>query len=215
VSAFYQQIKVKASGAFVTIDHGIDQSLFDSRHFGGFEAAYRFHKTNHDKFPTAGVDFLLAADYIQNLKQTGRSFTNLVSYFTAYIPLGKSLTIATRVGGATLNGDADFYHLNKLGGYVNLRGYDRERFSGKTIFYTNNELRWVTNTKNYFYNGKIGLLAFYDDGRVWQPLERSNKWHTGYGGGLILVPFNRIALTGTYCKSQEGSFIQVKAGMFF
>ncbi len=105
--------------------------------------------------------------------------------------------------------------MNKLGGYVNLRGYDRERFSGKTIFYNNNELRWVTNTKNYFFNGEIGLLAFYDDGRVWQPLERSNKWHTGYGGGLILIPFNKLVLTGTYCISEEAKFLQLKAGLFF
>ena len=100
-----------------------------------------------------------------------------------------------------------FNFLKRISSYLTL--------SGKTIFYNNNELRWVTNTKNYFYNGKIGLLAFYDDGRVWQPLERSNKWHTGYGGGLILVPFNRIALTGTYCRSSEGNFIQLKAGIFF
>ncbi len=216
ISGFYQNIKVKkTAGHFATSDHGIDSSLFSNNQFGGAEAAYRFNRTNSDKFPTAGVDFLLAADYVQNLKETSRSFTNVASSLSVYIPLGKYFSIASRAGGATLTGDADFYHLNKLGGYINLRGYDRERFSGKTIFYNNNELRWVTNTKNYFFNGEIGLLAFYDDGRVWQPLERSNKWHTGYGGGLILIPFNKLVLTGTYCISEEAKFLQLKAGVFF
>ena len=139
----------------------------------------------------------------------------MTSALSVYVPLGRSFSIASRVGGATLNGDADFYDLNKLGGYANLRGYDRERFSGKTTFYNNNELRWLTNTKNYFYNGKIGLVAFYDDGRVWQPLETSNKWHIGYGGGVVLIPFDIAALTATYAKSKEGNFIQLKARMFF
>jgi len=216
LSGFYQSIKVdKTAGKFVTADHGIDPSLFNSNQFGGAEAVYRFRKTNNDKFPTAGVDFLLAGGYVKNLKETSRSFTNVASALSVYIPLGRSFSVASRAGAATLNGDADFYHLNKLGGYVNLRGYDRERFSGKTIFYNNNELRWVTNTKNYFFNGQIGLLAFYDDGRVWQPLEKSDKWHTGYGGGLILIPFNKLVLTGTYCISEEAKFLQLKAGLFF
>jgi hemolysin activation/secretion protein len=158
---------------------------------------------------------MLAADYVHNLKETDRSFANVVSALSVYVPLGKYFSIASRAGGGALMGDADFYHLNKIGGSVNLRGYERERFSGKTTFYNNNEIRWLTNTKSYLYNGKIGLLAFYDVGRVWQPLETSDKWHDGYGFGLILVPFNKIALTGTYATSVEGSFIQLKASMFF
>ncbi|HMG66068.1 MAG TPA: BamA/TamA family outer membrane protein [Chitinophagaceae bacterium] len=216
ISGFYQNIKVlNHPGHFNTVDHGIDSSLFDKNQFGGVEAGYHFRKTNHDIFPTAGIDFSLAADYMKNLDETSRSFTNVVSALSVYIPLGRSFTLASRAGGAALMGDADFYHLNKLGGYVNLRGYDRERFSGKTIFYNNNELRWVTNTRNYFFNGKIGLLAFYDQGRVWQPLEKSNKWHMGYGGGVILIPFDKIALTATYSNSEDGNFLQLKAGMFF
>ena len=216
ISGFYQSIKVdKTAGHFISTDHGIDPSLFNNRQFAGAELAYRFRRINNEKFPTAGVDFLLAGDYVQNLKETDRSFTNVVSSLSVYIPLGKAFSIASKAGGAALTGDADFYHLNKLGGYVNLRGYDRERFSGKTMFYNNNELRWVVNTKNYFFNGEIGLLAFYDDGRVWQPLEKSDKWHTGYGGGLILIPFNKLVLTGTYCISEEAKFLQLKAGLFF
>ena len=216
ISGFYQNIKVqRTNGHFVMADHAIDSSLFSNNQFGGAEVSYHFRKTNNDRFPTAGIDFVLAADYIQNLKQNNRSFTNIASAFSIYIPLGKSFSLASRAGGATLAGDADFYHLNKLGGYVNLRGYDRERFSGKTMFYNNNELRWITGTKNYFFNGEIGLLAFYDNGRIWQPLEKSDKWHTGYGSGLILIPFNRLAVTATYCHSEEGNFLQLKAGLFF
>jgi outer membrane translocation and assembly module TamA len=215
ISAFYRTVRVQNAGVYFSVDHGLDSSLFNSNQFAGVEAAYHFRKVNDAKFPTAGVDFLLAADYVHNLQQTKRSFTNVVSSFSVYVPLGKSFSIASRVGGAALNGNADFYDLNKLGGYVNLRGYDRERFSGKTTFYNNNELRWLTNTKNYFYNGQFGLFVFYDAGRVWQPLEVSNKWHTGSGVGIVLIPFDIAALTATYCRSKEGNFIQLKVRMFF
>jgi hemolysin activation/secretion protein len=124
-------------------------------------------------------------------------------------------SIAVRGGGAAVTGEADYYHMARIGGFVNLRGYERERFYGKTSFYNNNELRWFIPTKNYFFNGKIGLMTFYDQGRVWQPLEVSNKWHSGYGGGLILVPFNLVALTATYGVSEEAKILQLKVGMFF
>jgi outer membrane translocation and assembly module TamA len=200
---------------YITSDHGIDSSLFGKNEFVGVEAAYHFRKVNDEIFPTAGFDFTLAGEYVRNMQQWDRAYKNAVSSLAIYIPLGRAFSIATRAGGAALLGDADFYDFNTLDGYVNLRGYERERFSGKSVFYNNNEIRCVTNTRNYLFNGKIGLLAFCDQGRAWQPLERSDKWHTGYGGGLILIPFGTAPLTATYCTSVEGNFIQLKAGMFF
>jgi len=61
----------------------------------------------------------------------------------------------------------------------------------------------------------MGLLAFYDNGRVWQPGEISNTWHAGYGGGLILIPFNKVAFTGTYGRSKETTNIIVQTRVFF
>jgi hypothetical protein len=215
-SVFCQNVKLQnTDGNFVSEFYGIDTSLFSTKHFAGSEAVYHFHHTNSEIFPTSGVDFIFAADYVHDINRGNRSFSNYMSALSLYLPLGKSFSLAARAGGAALIGDADFYHLNKLDGHENLRGYERERFYGKTMFYNNNELRWVTDTKNYFFNGQIGLLVFYDIGRIWQPLEKSNTWHSGYGAGLILIPFNKIALTGTYGTSTDGNFILLKAGMFF
>jgi hemolysin activation/secretion protein len=129
--------------------------------------------------------------------------------------LGKVVSIGVRAGGSTVSGDANYYHLGKLGGNVNLRGFSRERFYGKQSFYNNNEIRFITNTHNFFFTGKIGVLGFIDNGRVWQPTETSTTWHTGYGGGIIIAPFNKVALTATYGKSKEGTQLLLKAGMFF
>jgi hypothetical protein len=47
------------------------------------------------------------------------------------------------------------------------------------------------------------------------PGEISNTWHSGYGGGLILIPFERAALTGTYGMSKEGPQILLQTNVFF
>jgi outer membrane translocation and assembly module TamA len=59
-------------------------------------------------------------------------------------------------------------------------------------------------------NGKIGLVAFIDDGRVWLPDENSNKWHVGYGGGLLIAPFNFAFFDVTYGISKESTPIQIR-----
>jgi outer membrane translocation and assembly module TamA len=208
-------VKVKrTAGHFISENPGIDSSVFTNKKFAGIEAGYRYRKVNDINFPTNGIDFSLGVGYIYTLKAS-KSLTNILSSFSFFLPLGRSFSFGSRVGGAILEGDADFYHLNKLGGYINLRGYLRERFYGKTIFYNNNELRWVTPATISHYSGKIGLLLFLDDGRVWQPGESSNTLHTGYGGGLIVIPAGRMALTGTVCHSKESTLIELKAGVFF
>jgi outer membrane translocation and assembly module TamA len=189
--------------------------VFEARQFAGIEAGYQFSSVNSLIYPTKGINFILGGGYVQNIKETNRSFAKVTTSLAAYLPLGKNFSLALRAGGGTLNGTADYYHMNTLGGNENLRGYERERFFGKTTFFNNNEIRWVTGTRNYFFNGKIGLLAFYDRGRIWQPGEISNKWHSGYGGGLILIPFNKIALVGTYGVSDEGGQLLLRASCFF
>jgi hypothetical protein len=212
-SAFYQQVQINHNN--VLTDFHEDPSVFGAKQFAGLEAGYWYEHVDNHIFPTRGLRFRLGGGYVQNLQETDRSFLKATSALSFYVPLGSAFSIAVRGGGGIISGDADYYHLNTLGGNENLRGYGRERFFGKDCFYNNNELRWVVPTSNYVFKGKIGLLAFYDNGRVWQPGEISNLWHHGYGGGLIIIPFERAALTGTYGTSSEGGHILLQAQVFF
>lgn len=212
---FYQRIKVEEDPNHFIYASNPDPGVFEARQFAGIEAGYKFSTANSLMFPTKGINFELGGGFVQNIRETTRSFVKVQGSLAAYVPLGSAFTLAVRAGGGTLTGQADYYHMNTLGGNENLRGYERERFFGKTSFYNNNEIRWVTGTRNYFFNGKIGLLAFYDQGRVWQPGEKSDKWHAGYGGGLILIPFNKVALVGTYGISPEGGQTLLRASVFF
>ena len=215
-SLIYQSVQYKnANDKHIGIASYIDPSVFNRKRFAGIEAAYTYDHTNGSICPLTGYTFNLSGGFLRNLSDTGSTFAKLNSSLSVYVPLSREFTLAMRAGGATLFGDPDFYHLNRLGGNVELRGYERERFYGKSSFYTNTELRWITNTRNYLFNGRAGLIGFYDIGRVWMPDEKSSLWHAGYGMGLVLIPFNKITLTAMYGLSTEGDNLFFRAELFF
>jgi hemolysin activation/secretion protein len=109
--------------------------------------------------------------------------------------------------------DYEFYQANTLGGLSNLRGFRRSRFSGRSSFYHNLEARLkLLSFKSYLFPAHLGVLAFNDLGRVWNPNETSQKWHHGYGGGIWLSPFQMAVVTLTYGRSSEDEVISFKLG---
>ncbi len=91
-----------------------------------------------------------------------------------------------------------------------MRGYRKNRFWGKSFFYSSNELQYLFNVNSQLFNGKAGLIGFYDLGRVWQPGEISNTLHDGYGGGILISPFNKIMVSVTYGISTENNLVHLK-----
>jgi hypothetical protein len=73
----------------------------------------------------------------------------------------------------------------------------------------------MPSVKGRIFNGRIGLVALFDQGRVWQPGEISDTWHHGIGGGLVLVPFNKVSATVTYTVSDENRMVNLHFGKFF
>lgn len=211
---YYQSIKVLVnSDRFISINHApTDANTFNGDHFAGARAMYNFETINDKIFPSKGIRFSTGVDFAQNLKETNRSIANFSGLFGFYIPLAPSLTLAVKTGAATLTGTPEFYQLNRLGGGNTLRGFLRFRLYGKTAFYNQNELQWNFNVKSYLFSGKLGLVALLDNGRVWQPNEKSDKWYMGVGGGLMVAPFNKMSLTATYAKSNESARFNVRVG---
>lgn len=217
MSVIYQSVKMQSSEGHFISTGILDPSLFDLNQYAGVEGGYSFTKTNDRLAPTQGIGFNLGAGYIKNLSEGKDPFLKVMASSYVYVPLSRQFSLAVRAGGGTIAGDAPYYYLNTVGGggTGEVRGYDRERFYGKHSFHLNNDLRWIFNTRNCLFNGRAGLLGFYDIGRVWQPGEVSDLWHDSYGFGIILVPYNKIAVTATYGMSEEGGYMHFKAGLFF
>ncbi len=214
----YQSVKIERSeNRFVTdIRSKLDSGVFNRKYLAGANASYQFNTTDNALYPREGIKINSGIEFLQNLKESEKNFTRLssdVSFFVSH----KSLTAAFRIGGATNFGnDYEFYQANTLGGITNLRGFGRSRFAGKTSLYQNTELRYKFQKLNgYFLRGNWGLLAFFDNGRVWIPDESSNTWHYGYGGGIWFLPYNKIAFTASYGISKEDKLVNIKAGFFF
>ncbi|HVG16556.1 MAG TPA: BamA/TamA family outer membrane protein [Chitinophagaceae bacterium] len=212
INAFYQGIKIISdTERFVakTFARG-DKDLLQHKNFAGAAFNYNLVKTDDPLVPTKGLEFAANVIYTQNVKEKDRSITNFEGQVNVYVPLLKSLVLAIRAGGATLTGEPEFYQYNSFGGSNSSRGFRRDRFWGKSVLYNTNELQWLFNVRSHFFNGKFGLLGLYDRGRVWMPGENSDTWHTSYGGGFFVAPFDRIMVTVTYAKSREFSLLQFR-----
>lgn len=214
-SVFYQNIKINLDSGNYISDKLNTMPVFEANQYAGIAAGYIYRNVNNQLLPTKGVNYEISAGYIRSVDKKNIAFFKGMSAFSFYVPMGRLLSFASRVGGATNIGEAPYYYLNELGGNENLRGYARERFYGKTSFYNNNELRLIGNTRNIFFNGKAGVFGFFDNGRVWQPGEHSTKWHMGYGAGALIAPFNKFILMAAYGLSADGNQLLLKARMLF
>jgi outer membrane protein assembly factor BamA len=217
VAGFYQRLKIKKdTGSYVAKEFpGNYSNQLLANDYAGIWLAVRYAALNDAIVPTKGLAGILKITTTENFRQH-ESFQNYTVKLQGYLPLSKKFSIAVRAGGTTIQGKDPFvssarvYEHAVIGGVNTLRGYRLERFWGKTSFYNNNELRFITNLRSHILNAKAGLIAFFDDGRVWTPFENSDKMHTSYGGGILLAPFNQLCLTLTYGISSETRLVHLQ-----
>lgn len=217
LGGFYQTVKIKQDTHRFIKEYIDNNYLVDleRKHFVGGELKYNYLNTDDPVIPVKGFTFHSSAAYTYNLNVQDRSFTRLTSDAAFYIPVLKFISLAFRAGGSTISGNPEFYQLSTLGSHENLRGFRKQRFYGKQSFYNNNELRLMFNARNKVFNGKMGLIGFYDIGRVWHPGEQSDTWHTGYGPGIFLSLFNKITLSAAYGFSKDDQIVSGYLGFYF
>jgi hypothetical protein len=193
---------------------------FRSNYYAGIQVTYTFITLNDSIVPTKGFSLLANAGGYRNITQSD-FFQNYASRLQVYLPLTGNFSLAERigietiVGNSALGSNAQYTQHTIIGGPVNIRGYRAERFWGKTSFYNQNELRYITDIKTHLMNAKAGLLVFFDNGRVWSPGENSGNLHTSYGGGLLIAPFDKISVTITYGITNESKLLQLGVNTLF
>jgi hypothetical protein len=214
VSGIYQMVQLLADNNKFIVAHfdPAVSKVYTAKHFAGGRLEYDITSVNDRFVPNKGFRFNSSAEYAFNLKED-KDITRVTGLLGAIFPLGP-FTFASKVGASHVLGEPEFYQLNNLGGGNNLRGFSRFRFYGNTALYNQNELQWNFNVKTYLYSGKIGLVALFDNGRVWIPGENSDRWHVAVGGGITLVPFNKLSVTATYAVSKEDGRLSLRIGHF-
>jgi hypothetical protein len=215
VTGYFQRVKNRNdTDRYLSKVFSPSHEVFQVHPYAGLQLTYSYVHLKDSVVPEQGFTFLANAVYANNFRQN-EFYQRYNAQLYAYFPLAEHLSLAVRLGGETIvNNDVlntgQAYEHAIIGGPRTLRGYRRERFWGKTAFYNSNELRFITPFRSYLMTGKIGVFAFFDQGRVWMPGERSNKMHTSWGPGIIIAPFNRYNISATYGISEEIRIVQIR-----
>ncbi len=201
-----------------------DPELFDGLEFLGLRFNLNLHNVDNPAFPTKGIGAQLDAGWKHQLDNRDKSFPYLKASFSIYQQVAASgkLVFATRVGfWHNFNNDFEFYQGATLGGgatpHANFRGFRRERFTGKTAFYNNLDLRWnLFSSENRTLPFSMGIFGGFDHGRVWLEGEDSNIWHYAYGAGLFFAPFDLASVSfGLFRGDDQQLRFTLGGGFFF
>ncbi len=195
--------------------------LFKRQTYGGAEVSYFFKNRDNIAFPTLGVDLGLTLGYKTNIDNTEAE--NSFTYFRPHLAIDHKLTksgslvFATKLGGALLLGDNfEFYHGARIGGNNGLRGFRNERFTGKSSFYQNTDLRWsLGGLKTSVIPIRFGVTGSFDHGRVWLENDTSNQWHNSIGGSIWLTGADALTMNFGYFSSDDGARIVFALGFGF
>ena len=119
-------------------------------------------------------------------------------------------------GGHIFSKQYEYFQALNMGANNFLRGYRKDRFSGSSIAYANAELRLkLFKSQSYLLPGDVGMLGFYDVGKVWQRGETSKKWHSAYGTGLYYIPYSLVMMSFTLAFSPEDKLFNFSLGTKF
>ncbi|HEY0730806.1 MAG TPA: hypothetical protein VGD33_00190 [Chitinophagaceae bacterium] len=214
LGAFFYGVKPITDKERFVYEHrnGMSDDIYENKNFFGAQFSYGLQSLDDMVVPRKGIDFVASISHTQNLYRSDSAFTRYKGDLNLFIPIARPLVLSVKLGGSHITGDPEIYQLSSIGGARNMRGHYRDRFQGKSSFYNANELQFLFNTRTWLYNGTTGIIGLYDVGRVWQPGEDSRTWHNAVGGGILIAPFNKIAMTVTYSISKEDKQFHLRLG---
>ncbi|HSP87005.1 MAG TPA: BamA/TamA family outer membrane protein [Ignavibacteriaceae bacterium] len=172
----------------------------------GISASLEFDSRDVSENTLEGFFIKLSGNHFPEVMDNKSSFTKAGFDTRAYFTNDfiTDVTLALRGGGEKLFGTYPFFKAAFLGGGDNLRGYNRERFSGDASLFGQAELRFYLTDIKLIINGRFGFFGFAETGRVFVEHDNSEKWHPSYGGGLWLSYLNRtLNLNLTLANSEE------------
>jgi Omp85 superfamily domain/Calcineurin-like phosphoesterase len=192
--------------------------ILDRKHYLMGNWAIQIDNRNQPNLPTRGVNWITNMQVAKGLNGASKNTLTLQSDLRFYASLNNpaKLVLAARLGGGHVIGDFEFFQAMQLGNHDNLRGYRNHRFAGRSMAYTNVELRMkLFDFAGYLFPGTVGLIAFNDAGRAWYKKGESATWHNTPGVGLYVAPAGLVVISGTVGFSREETLPYVTVGFRF
>lgn len=218
VSLAYQVVEISSYRPSRTVSPtGIDRFLT-------LGVGYAYDTRDLSEYASRGRYIGLTA-YRYGLGTSDVSFTRFGADLRAFIPLGTSFTLAGRVSGNIVAGDAVPSYAHAYFGYGDrIRGYFKTVLEGEDLLASSVELRFALLPLRVFrmpgtflpdeftvWQFGISLALFADAGTTWfrhEPLTL-NGVLSGYGAGIrFLLPYGVVARTEYAINDQRrGEFI--------
>jgi len=215
----YENIEVEETEDRFINEFYIENGEESQLNFFGVDAVYSYSNTDSEAFPTLGMGFTLEGGVKTNLDESSRSFGYVIPSFSIdhRLTADGKLVLATKFKGHfTIGNGYEFYQAASIGGDNGLRGFRFERFTGKTAYYQNTDLRYsFRGIKTGLLPVNPGFYAGFDYGRVWFPGDDSHKWHNSYGGGFFLNGADVLSANFGLFNSADGLRFSFGVGFGF
>jgi len=207
----------KTSGRFIS-NAPVNPKVFDEQDFVSAEGTYSYTNFDNAAMPKKGIGFSLTAGYKANVNES-KAFAYIVPELrvTTKIDRGGIVVYATKLkANHIFNNDFEFYQAASIGDGDGLRGFRKERFSGRTSYYQNSDVRLsLGRLSNGFIPVSFGMYGGFDYGRVWVANDHSNTWHTSQGGGLYFTIAGFTTANIAYFSAKDGGRLNIKLQLAF
>ncbi len=204
----YETIEVEETEGRFIEDFFTATGIENENNFFGVDAEYSYANSDSEAFPTIGMATSLHLGYKSSTENTDQGYGYIIpslSFDYKLIPSGR-LVLATKwKAHFNLGDDFEFYQAASIGGFDGLRGFRNQRFTGKTSYYQNTDLRLsLRKLKTGLLPLSVGLYGGFDYGRVWLPDNDSDQWHTSVGGGFFLNGADITSISLALFSSDDG-----------
>jgi hypothetical protein len=195
----------------------------------GLSARFRFDGTDQRALPRKGVFLTAAGNFYPALADVADAFGEAHGEARAYLSTHneRAVTLALRAGGQKVFGTHPFFESAFIGGRTPLgsleaggssavRGLPAQRYAGDGSLYGGGELYLPIIKAFLLVPGQIGLMGFYDVGRVFLDGDSSDRWHHGAGGGIFFATPGRHSLMSVQvARSERSTAVYVRGGLVF
>jgi hypothetical protein len=196
------------------------EPVYGQGHFSqfGLSTRFRWDGTGQLALPRRGAFLAGAGLFYPALGDVTDAFGEFHAQGRAYLGTRgeRGITLSLKAGGQRVFGTYPFFEsafiggrslFNPLepGGGSAVRGLPPQRYAGDGSLYGGADV-YLTLTRAFVaVPGQLGLLGFYDVGRVFLEGESSDRWHGGYGGGIFFVSPGRHNLVSFSIARSEGN----------
>jgi hypothetical protein len=175
-------------------------NVFSAKTYTGVKLGLLVDNRNKEFFPTRGIHWqheFIATSKISSGNGKYVAYTNDMTLYASLREPAKLVMVMKFGGGRIFSGTYEYFQAMSFGAQTDLPGFRKNRFAGRSSLYGGLEFRiQLFNVNSYILPGPLGIAAFYNAGRVWQPGDAtSNKWHGAYGFGIYYLPFNLFSIS--------------------